>query len=124
MTEKRQKFGREGEKAAVDFLKKKGYRILESNFRSKLGEIDIIAERDATLVFLEVKSRADSQYGHPFHAVTPAKQRKIIQVAQTYLTKHRLLDTPARFDVVGVTVDSDDSKSFQIELLENAFQIS
>ena len=108
----------------MDFLKKKGYRILESNFRSKLGEIDIIAERDATLVFLEVKSRADSKYGHPFHAVTPAKQRKIIQVAQTYLTKHRLLDTPARFDVVGVTVDSDDSKSFQIELLENAFQIS
>lgn len=124
MTEKRLKFGREGEEAAVAFLKKKGYRILEKNFRAKVGEIDVIAEQDATVVFVEVKARADHQYGHPFNAVTPVKQRKIIQVAQSYLAKHRLMENSARFDVVGLTVDADNANSFQIELLENAFQIS
>lgn len=124
MTEKRLKFGREGEEAAVAFLKKKGYRILEKNFRAKVGEIDVIAEQDATVVFVEVKARANHQYGHPFNAVTPVKQRKIIQVAQSYLAKHRLMENSARFDVVGLTVDADNANSFQIELLENAFQIS
>jgi len=124
MTDKRLKLGREGEEAAVAYLKKKGYRILEKNFRSKLGEVDIITEKRGTIVFIEVKARADHQYGHPFNAITPAKQRKIIQVAQTYLAKHRLMENSARFDVVGLTLDPDNSKSFQIELLENAFQIS
>ncbi len=124
MTDKRLKLGREGEEAAVAYLKKKGYRILEKNFRSKLGEVDIITEKGGAIVFIEVKARADHQYGHPFNAITPAKQRKIIQVAQTYLAKHRLMENSARFDVVGLTLDPDNSKSFQIELLENAFQIS
>jgi len=124
MTEKRLKLGREGEEAAVAYLKKRGYRILEKNFRAKLGEIDVIAEQNATVVFIEVKARADHQYGHPFNAVTPVKQRKIIQVAQSYLAKHRLIENSARFDVVGLTVDPENPKSFLIELLENAFQIS
>ncbi|MEK9629278.1 MAG: YraN family protein [Nitrospinota bacterium] len=124
MTEKRLKLGREGEEAAVAYLKKKGYRILETNFRSKLGEIDIIAEKDTTVVFIEVKSRLDHQFGHPFNAITPAKQKKIIQVAQTYLVKHRLVENKARFDVIGLTIDPQNSKGFNIELLENAFQIS
>lgn len=124
MTEKRLKFGREGEEVAVAFLKKNGYRILEKNFRAKFGEIDVIAEQNSTVVFIEVKARADHQYGHPFNAVTPSKQRKIIQVAQSYLAKHQLMENPARFDVVGLTVDPVNSNSFQVELLENAFQIS
>ena len=74
------------------------------------------------MVFIEVKARADHQYGHPFNAVTPAKQRKIIQVAKTFLAKHRLLENPARFDVVGLTLDPESATSFKIELLENAFQ--
>jgi putative endonuclease len=122
MTEKRLKLGRQGEEAAVAFLKKKGYRIIEKNFRCKLGEIDIIAEQGGAVVFIEVKARADHQYGHPFNAVTPAKQRKIIQVAKTFLAKHRLLENPARFDVVGLTLDPESATSFKIELLENAFQ--
>ena len=121
MTEKRLKLGREGEKAAEAFLKKKGYRIIEKNFRCKLGEIDIIAEQDGTVVFIEVKARADHQYGHPFNAVTQIKQRKIIQVAQSFLAKHRLLEKPTRFDVIGLTADPENA--FRIELLENAFQM-
>ncbi len=124
MTEERLKLGREGEDAAIAYLKDKGYRIIQKNFRSKLGEIDIIAQQKETVVFIEVKSRASHQFGHPFSAITPAKQRKIIQVAQSFLAKHRLMENPARFDVVGLTIDPDASKAFQIELLENAFQIS
>ncbi|MBT5471874.1 MAG: YraN family protein [Nitrospina sp.] len=124
MTEKRLKLGREGEDAAVAFLKDKGYRIIQKNFRSKLGEIDIIAQQKETVIFIEVKSRASHQFGHPFNAITPAKQGKIIQVAQSFLAKHRLMGNPARFDVVGLTIDPGNAKAFQIELLENAFQIS
>jgi putative endonuclease len=123
MTEKRLKLGREGEAAAEAYLKKRGYRIIEKNFRCKLGEIDIIAEQDGTVVFIEVKARADHKYGHPFNAVTPIKQQKIIQVAQSFLAKHRLLEKPTRFDIVGLTIHPDDTKAFQIELLENAFQM-
>jgi putative endonuclease len=71
-------------------------------------------------VFIEVKARADHQYGHPFNAVTPAKQRKIIQVAQSFLSKHQLLEKPTRFDVIGLTADP--GSAFIIKLLENAFQ--
>ncbi|MBC8284275.1 MAG: YraN family protein [Nitrospinae bacterium] len=124
MTEERLKLGRDGEEVAVTFLKKRGYRIVEKNFRAKLGEIDIIAEKDSILIFIEVKARASHLFGHPFNAVTVAKQRKIIQVAQSFMAKHRLLENLARFDVVGLTSDPGDPKSFQIELLENAFQIT
>ena len=68
MTEKRLKLGREGEDAAEAYLKKKGYRIVEKNFRCKLGEIDIIAELGGVVVFIEVKARADHQYGHPLRS--------------------------------------------------------
>jgi putative endonuclease len=78
----RLKFGRDGESVALMFLKKKGYRILEKNFRTKVGEIDIIAEQDGTIVFIEVKARANHEFGHPFNALAPAKQGKIIQTAQ------------------------------------------
>ena len=122
MTQKRLKFGREGESAALTFLKKKGYRILEKNFRSKVGEIDIVAEQDGVIVFVEVKARADHEFGHPFNALTPAKQRKIIQTAQTFLAQKRLSDKHMRFDVVALTSDAESPDSWKIELLQNAFQ--
>ena len=71
-------------------------------------------------MFIEVKARAGHQYGHPFNAVTPTKQRKIMHVAQSFLAKYRLLEKPTRFDVVGLTADP--KSTFRIELLENAFQ--
>ena len=123
MTQERLKFGREGESAALRFLKKKGYRILEKNFRSKVGEIDIIAEQDGVIVFVEVKARADHEFGHPLNALTPAKQKKIIQTAQSFLARKRISDKPMRFDVVALTSDAEGPDSWQIELLQNAFQV-
>ncbi|MFP6637749.1 MAG: YraN family protein [Nitrospinaceae bacterium] len=123
MTKERLQFGRDGEIAAWTFLKKKGYRILEKNFRSKLGEIDIIAEQDGVIVFVEVKARADHEFGHPFNALTPAKQRKIIQTAQSFLAQKRLTEKNVRFDVVALTTDVGNKGSWEIELLQNAFQV-
>ena len=123
MTEKRLQFGREGESAALAFLKKKGYRILEKNFRARVGEIDIIAEQVGVIVFIEVKARTSHEFGHPFMAITPAKQRKIIQTAKSFLARKRIFDKPMRFDVVALTSDAGSPDSWQIELLENAFQV-
>jgi len=121
LTQERLQFGREGESAALTFLKKKGYRILEKNFRAKVGEIDIIAEQGGVIIFIEVKARAGHAFGHPFMAITPAKQRKIIQTAKSFLARKRISDRPMRFDVVALT--SDTPGSWKIELLENAFQV-
>ena len=116
-------FGKEGEKAAVRFLKKKGYRIIEKNYRNKSGEIDIVAEQDQVLVFVEVKSRVDAQYGEPLEAVTPHKQRKIGQVARGFLAQHRIENRDCRFDVVGIKGNLDEPKTWEIEVVQNAFQL-
>ena len=123
MTQERLHFGKEGENAAVKFLKKRGYRIIEKNYRNKSGEIDIIAEQDQVLVFIEVKSRADSEYGDPLEAVTPHKQRKIGQVARGFMTQHRIQNRDCRFDVVGIKGKPDHPKFWEIELTQDAFQL-
>ncbi len=123
MTVERLQFGREGEAAALTFLKKKGYRILEKNFRANVGEIDIVAEHGGVIVFVEVKARTNHEFGHPFNALTPTKQKKIIQTAKSFLARKRISGKPARFDVVALTSDAESSDSWRIELLENAFQI-
>ncbi len=121
LTQERLQFGHEGESAAIAFLKKKGYRVLEKNFRSKVGEIDIIAEQAGVVVFIEVKARSNHEFGHPFDALTPIKQKKIIQTAQSFLARKRIAEKPMRFDVVALT--SDPHGSWEVELLENAFQV-
>jgi len=88
-----------------------------------VGEIDIIAEQDGVIVFVEVKARADHEFGHPLNALTPAKQKKIIQTAQSFLSRKRISDKPMRFDVVALTSDAEGPDSWQIELLQNAFQV-
>ena len=93
------KLGQKGEGLACKFLEQKGYRIISRNFKTSLGEIDIIAKDKETLVFIEVKTRESLQYGHPFEAVTRQKRRKIANVATLYLKK--LKEIPAcRFDIV------------------------
>ncbi len=123
MTQERLHFGKEGEKAAVRFLKKKGYRIIEKNYRNKSGEIDIIAEQDQVLVFVEVKSRADAEYGDPLEAVTPYKQRKIGQVARGFMAQHRIEDRSCRFDVVGIRGNPREKKTWEVELVQDAFRL-
>ena len=77
--------GQMGEGLAADFLMKKGYRILERNFRTKLGEIDIVAKDKDTICFIEVKSRTDFSFGSPLESITAFKRKKLSQVALSYL---------------------------------------
>lgn len=91
-----------GENKAVKYLTDKGYEILETNYKNKLGEIDIIAKDDTRIVFVEVKARATTKYGYPREAVNEYKQRKIRMVAESYLKSKRLLNSYIRFDVIEI----------------------
>ncbi len=91
-----------GESLGVDYLQKKGYRILQQNYRFERGEIDIVAEDGEVLVFVEVKARTSAEYGDPIEAVTPAKQSQIRKVANGYLYEHEIEDRECRFDVVAI----------------------
>jgi len=90
---------------AAVFLQKLGYRIVSRNYRQKTGEIDIIAKDGDTHVFVEVKTRYNADFGEPAEAVTRNKQRQISAAALEYLSRNDLLDTPVRFDVVGISMD-------------------
>ncbi|MFC1811192.1 YraN family protein [Thermodesulfobacteriota bacterium] len=121
MATKRQQFGKESESMAVMHLKKNGYKILERNFRTKLGEIDIIAKDKGTLVFVEVKAKRSDRFGNPKEAVTPKKQRKISKVALQYLKATNQNHVKARFDVVAISLTQDNSI---IEIVKNAFELA
>lgn len=122
MTQNSLQFGKEGEKAAVAYLKKNGYRILEKNFRNSIGEIDIIAEHQKAVVFIEVKTRTDHEFGAPITAINPAKQRKITKLAQSFLAQKRIEDRECRFDVVSITGPPGQPKQWVIELIPDAFR--
>jgi len=121
MQNRRQKFGEKGEAIAVRHLKKNGYKIIETNYRNKLGEIDIIAQDKDTIVFVEVKTRRSVQFGNPKQAVTIHKQKKISMVALCYLKAIGQSTARARFDVVGVISNRDEP---QVEIIENAFELA
>ncbi len=106
--------GDKGEILAANFLKKKKYKILQTNFKIKLGEIDIIAEKDGVIVFVEVKNRSTFAYGRPIEAVNAQKQNKIRKVAEVYLMLKNKSLNDTRFDVIEVSGD-------QIDHIENAF---
>ena len=112
--------GNFGENEAEKFLRKNGYKILERNYATKLGEIDIIAQKDDYICFVEVKTRSNENYGTPRDAVNYHKQKKIISVAKYYmLTKNK--DMFLRFDVIEVVVNKDKTKVEKIEHIEDAF---
>ncbi len=121
MHNQKQKFGESGEAIAARHLKKKGYRIIETNYRTKIGEIDLIAKDKDTIVFVEVKSRRSWQFGNPKAAVTPQKQRKISMVALQYLKSIHRSNASARFDVAAVTITRDKP---HIEIIKNAFELA
>jgi len=107
--------GNNTEQAAADYLREKGYRIRETNFRCRQGEIDIVAEDGRCLVFVEVKYRRTAGAGSPLEAVTISKQRKISRIALFYLNKYKLpADQPVRFDVIGLMPE-------KITHIKNAF---
>ena len=121
MLNKRQQFGKESETLAVRYLKKNGYKILEQNYRNKIGEIDIIAKKKGVLVFVEVKARKTHGFGNPKWAVTSKKQRKISMVALYYLKATKQTHVKARFDVVALSSAKD---NLQIEIIKNAFELA
>ncbi len=108
--------GRSGEDIAANFLKNKGYEIIDRNYSTKLGEIDIIAAHEGYIVFVEVKARFDDKFGFASEAVHYVKQRKIAQVAAQYIKKFRLFDHFVRFDVIEVYTAEK-----RVNHIENAF---
>jgi putative endonuclease len=100
---RRRTLGQRGEDAAARFLRRCGYRIVERGCRSRWGELDLVAVDRQTVVFVEVKTRTSATAGDPSEAVTPDKQRRLTRLAVGWLKRHRLLEQPARFDVVAVT---------------------
>ncbi|MEE1042862.1 MAG: YraN family protein [Clostridia bacterium] len=115
--------GNIGEDEAVKYLKKKGYAIIERNYNVHGGEIDIIAKKDGYIVFVEVKTRTNDDYGGGLEAVNYTKQQRMLKAAQLYLMKY--VDVPARFDVVVVNGHMKDKKfkKDKIEHIENAFMV-
>lgn len=112
--------GKAGEDLAAAHLRQNNYRIIERNFRSKLGEIDIIASIGKTLIFCEVKTRLSTRYGYPFEAVTSRKQQTIRAVAELYLAMAKGLYEfdSIRFDVISILREG---RSFKVEHITNAF---
>lgn len=112
--------GKEGENIAAAFLKSKGYKLTERNFKTPLGEIDIIAWDGSTLVFIEVKSRESIYYGMPSESITFHKIRKISNAALLYLKRFRNIP-PVRFDVMNIFYKKNEKP--QIDLIKDAFEV-
>ena len=96
--------GRSGEDIAVKYLQTHGYRVLDRNFTTSVGEVDIFVTDESSLIAVEVKSRLSLEYGTPAEAVNHEKIKKISQVTSQYIKKFRLFGTPVRFDVVEVYI--------------------
>lgn len=111
--------GNKGEEIASVFLKKKGLKILERNYRTPAGEIDIIAKDGNTLVFVEVKTRTGDLFGQPVEAICQRKRKTMERTALYYILKGKQ-ECPARFDVIGIKILSGRE---EIEHLKNAFEI-
>ena len=121
MLNKRQKFGEKGEEIAVRHLKKVGYKIIETNYRTKLGEIDIIAQDKDTIVFAEVKTRTSLLFGRPIEAVTMDKRYLITRGALEWLRMLDFAPQSFRFDVVEVILA--DGEAPKLNLVRDAFEL-
>lgn len=118
----RDALGRKGEDLAAKHLQRIGYRIVGRRERVLRGDIDIVALDGRTVVFVEVRSRSDTRHGHPAETVGPVKQRRIAELANAYIRRHRLQDCQVRIDVVTVTFGADTGAGPIVEHFENAFE--
>lgn len=107
--------GQSGEEMATQMLEAKGYRILERNYRCRFGEVDIIAEAEGILVFVEVKARSSTGFGRPAEAVTKQKLWRMERSAKCYTVYHGIGDVSIRFDVVEIFCANTRSKLFHWE---------
>lgn len=95
-------YGKRSEIIAADYLKNKGYKILQTNYKNKIGEIDVIAQDKNYIVFVEVKARLSQKFGHPLDAIDEKKQQKIHAIASLYLVEKRKYGKPCRFDAISI----------------------
>lgn len=105
-----------GEKIAIDYFKNNGYRILHTNYTTNIGELDLVVTDELAVIFVEVKSRSNTDFGYPAEAVTYHKRTKINQVASQYIKKYRLMDVRIRFDIVEVYLNEN-----RVNHIKNAF---
>lgn len=117
----KQVLGREGERIAEQFLREKGFKLVERNYRCAAGELDLIVLDKRVVVFVEVKTRTGLGFGSPLEAVAYHKQQKMIHAAQYFLSEKGLHQRDARFDVVGV---SWSGREPVVEHIENAFELA
>ena len=122
MNPDRKATGQRGEKIAARHLKKHGYRILQRNYSCPLGEIDLIASKSGTIVFVEVKTRTKQGFGPPELSVSHQKQCRISRIALDYARRKRIEGCNARFDVVSVLLSPDSEPV--VELFEDAFPLT
>jgi putative endonuclease len=114
--------GKQAEDLACRELRRRGYEILARGYRTRMGEIDIVARDGTTVVFVEVKARRSNRCGAPAEAVTRWKQARIARLALDYLLRRGWLDRPCRFDVVGVLLPEKEAAS--VEIVTNAFDVA
>ncbi len=114
----RRRFGDQGEEATVHFLETQGYAIRHRNFRCRYGELDVVAEKDGTLCFVEVRSRSSAIWGDPSYTVSWPKQRRVVKAALHYLLAYGMMGKMIRFDVVSVVGRGRDAA---VEHFPNAF---
>jgi putative endonuclease len=119
----RKTLGNLGEAAAAAWLAAHGYEILSRNVRTRRGEIDLVAWHEDTVVFVEVKSRTGTGFGHPTEAVAAPKQRRLARLASSYLLAHGLDRCPTRFDVIAVLA-TPDGRVVRIDHVQDAFQVT
>ena len=119
MSSERKEVGAIGEKLAADFLKRRGYKIIQRNFRCREGEIDIIAQKGECLVFVEVRTKKNTAFGTPEESVTLSKREKLISLANAYLQAYDKPPQSWRIDVIAVELTPDNRVS-RLEHIENA----
>ena len=115
----KRRLGRHGEEIAVGYLRQQGYRVLARNWRCTAGELDIVAREGETLAFVEVRTRRGDRFGTPEESITPTKQAKLVELAQTYLQENGLTDQNWRIDVVAVEMDRGSGVK-RVNLIRNA----
>ncbi len=118
--DRRHHLGKLGEDLACEELSRRGYEILARRYRTRYGEIDIVARDGRTIVIVEVKTRDGRAFGGGVDAVTVAKQRRMLRMGTDYLLRRRLADQPCRFDVVDVNIEGGVPR---IEVYRNAFDV-
>ena len=116
----RQALGKRGEDLACDELERRGYAIVDRRFRTRCGELDIVARDGDVVVFVEVKARSGSSFGFPFESITWQKQQRLSAMAESYLFLKRLAGAACRFDVVSIL---EHRTGHTVELVRGAFDL-